>query len=147
MAPPLDAAARKQLLLTRIAMERADWVRDVQAVRRRLTVPELLAGLMHRAGGGGLASVILGHRGDGAAEPAGWAGRVMSIALMLRRHPLWWPLIAGVLPWFRGRARPSAQRPSRGKGKLLVAALAAGAAATAWWLGRGRGADRDEAGR
>lgn len=144
MAPPLDTQARKQLLLTRIALERADGVRDVDALRQRLTMPELLAGLVHRAGGGGWVSALFGHRGDDTAAPAGWAGRLLSIALMVRRHPLWWPLVAGVLPWLRGRSRQAARRP--GRGKWLVAAVTAGAAA-AWCLGRRYGDAADDTGR
>lgn len=144
MASQLDATARKQLLLARIALERSDWVRDVNALRQRLTVYELLAGLLPRAGGGGLASALLGRRNDGASEPAGWAGRIMSMALMVRRHPLWWPLIAGVLPWLRGR--PSSQRSGSRKGKLLVAGLAVGVAGAAWWLSRRLGDGRDGTG-
>ena len=136
MPPPLDTQARKQLLLTRIALERAEWVRDVDGLRRHLTPSELLGSLLHRAGGGGWATALFGHRTeDGAASP-GWAGRVMAIVLMLRRHPLWWPLLAGVWPWLR--ARRAARRPSSSFGGLAVAVVGLAGAAAGWWWVRGR---------
>lgn len=134
--PPLDAQARKQLLLTRIAIERAEWVRDVDALRRHLTPSELIGSLLHRTGGGGLASALLGQRNEHGATAPGWAGRVMAMVLMVRRHPLWWPLLAGVWPWLR--ARRAARRPARSSGKLLLTAVGLAGAAAGWWLVRGR---------
>lgn len=136
MSTPLDTQARKQLLLTRIAFERTEWVRDVDTLRRHLTPSELLGSLLHRAGGGGFATALFGHREDGAASP-GWAGRVMALVMMVRRHPLWWPLIAGVWPWLRKRR--SVPGRSRSSGKLLLGTVGlAGAVLGGWWLSRGR---------
>lgn len=138
--PPHDVAVRKQLLLTRIALERSDWIRDVDALRRHLTPAELLSSLLHRAAGGGLASALFGQRGPGPGSPATLAGRLMAIALMVRRHPLWWPVVAGVLPWLRGRGgRGGSAGPSPrggGKGKLLLAGLGAAGLAALWWVNR-----------
>lgn len=136
MSTDLDAQARKQLLLTRIALERAEWARDVEALRRRLTVTDVLGGLLHRAGGGGWPTALFGHRSEGGAAPAGWAGRLMAIALMVRRHPLWWPLIGGVVPWLRSRGRDRPRR--RSGGRWLAAGVGLSAALGAWWLSRRR---------
>lgn len=142
MTSPLDAQARKQLLLTRIALERAEWVREVDALRRHLTPAEIVGSLLQRAGGGGLATALFGHRGDAGAAAPGWAGRVMALVLAVRRHPLWWPVMAGVWPWLRKR-RAAPGRP-RSSSRLLLGALGvAGAAFGGWWLWRGgRGGGR-----
>lgn len=137
MSTHLDTQARKQLLLTRIALERAEWARDVEVLRRRLTVSDVLGGLLHRAGGGGWATALFGHRAEDGAAPAGWAGRVMAIALMVRRHPLWWPLIGGILPWLRSRRHPRPRR--RAAGPWLAAGVGLSAALAAWWLSRRTG--------
>lgn len=137
MTTPLDAQARKQLLLTRIALERTEWVRDVDALRRHLTPSELFGSLLHRAGGGGLATALFGHRGEAGVAAPGWAGRVMALVLMVRRHPLWWPLIAGVWPWLRKR-RTAPPRTRSSSGGFVAGLLGlAGAALGGWWLSRG----------
>lgn len=134
---PLDTQARKQLLLTRIALERAEWVHDVDALRRRLTPSDILAALLHRAGRGGLAGALFGQHTPAGAPAAGWAGRLMAAVLMVRRHPLWWPVLAGAWTWIRQRrVAPVRARPMR---TLALGTVALAATAVAgWWLLRGR---------
>lgn len=132
--PRQDAQVRKQLLLTRIALERSDCMRDVDALRRQLTPAALLSGWLQGAAGGGWISALFGLRGERAGAATGVVGRILGMALMLRRHPLWWPLIAGVLPWLR--ARRAAPPSRRGWARVLLTGVGAAGIAAVWWLSR-----------
>ncbi len=129
-----SAQVRKQLVLGRIALERSDWIRDVDALRRQLTPAALLSGWLQGAAGGGWVSALFGLRGERAGSATSPVGRILAIALMLRRHPLWWPLIAGVLPWLR--AHRSAPPSRRGWARVLLTGLGAAGVAALWWFSR-----------
>lgn len=129
-----SAQVRKQLVLGRIALERSDLIRDVDALRRQLTPAALLSGWLQGAAGGGWVSALFGLRSEGASSATSPLGRILAIALMLRRHPLWWPVIAGVLPWLR--AQRSAPPSRRGWARVLLTGLGAAGVAALWWFSR-----------
>ena len=89
----IERAARKQLLLTRIAYERLELRRDAAAVRDAAHLPALL----RHAIGGKFANSLLGPAGPGVA---GWVGTAMSL---LRRYRVVATLLGGVAPVLRGR--------------------------------------------
>jgi hypothetical protein len=99
---PLDRHARKQVLLTRIAFERADLRGEIAHLSRAVRWPNLLRGAV----GGGLAKTLLG--ATGAAAPAGWLGVAWQL---LKRYRVAAALLGGAAPllrrrgWLRGGAR------------------------------------------
>ncbi len=111
-----ESDARKQLLLTRIALERAQWLRAFDAVQREAD-PRRMASTAARAafdrsGLGALAGLFGGtargarQAGTGAkAAAASAVDRVLGAWTVLRRHPMW-PLVASAGPWLLRRRRP-----------------------------------------
>lgn len=130
----IDREARKQLLLTRIAMERAEWMREVAALRSELSPGELLASAVRAAVGVSWAQALFGGgraAGTGATASRGLAGRALHLFWTIRRHPVLWSLAGGILPWLqRRRLSPRRRVWFSGLGVVGVAAAAAGA----WWV-------------
>lgn len=92
--PPLDRAARKQVLLTRIAFERADLRGELSRMNQAVRLPNLL----RLAVGGGLAKSLLGS----ASTPAGtgWLGAAWTL---LKRYRVAAAVLGGVAPGLRRR--------------------------------------------
>ena len=91
---PLDRHARKQVLLTRIAFERADLRSDIAHLNQTVRLPNLL----RVAVGGGLAKTLLGV--SAAATPGGWLGTAWGL---LKRYRLAAALLGGAAPLLRRR--------------------------------------------
>lgn len=131
----MDREARKELLLTRIALERAQWLREVDELRR-VAQPRRLIGDLVRASVGE-SWPVRGWRGlrdrvgrptmEGGLDAAhGVIERLARLAVYARRHPTMWSLVAGAWPWLRAR---------RWGRSLLAGGAGAGlTAAAAWWL-------------
>ncbi|GAP36044.1 hypothetical protein [Piscinibacter sakaiensis] len=130
---PLDNDARRQVLLTRIALERAQWMRELDQLRQVAQPQRLVAGALKASVGDHWA--LRGWRrwrgqggeargeGRGRAE-TGLIERLLQAGALLRRHPALWSLLAGAGPWL-GRRR---------WGRWAIGGLAgAGLAAAAWW--------------
>ena len=96
---PIDRHARKQVLLTRIAFERADLRSDLARVHEAVRLPNLLRGTV----GGGIARSLLGigapARSPGSAA-GGWLGLAWSL---LKRYRLAAAVLGGAAPLLRGR--------------------------------------------
>ena len=130
----IDHEARKQLLLTRIAMERAEWMREVGDLRNELSPSELLASAVRAAVGVRWAQTLFGGgRPVNAGGPAsrGLAGRVFQLFWTVRRHPVLWSLAGGILPWLQRRRQSPRRRVwFGGLGVLGLAAVAT----AGWWV-------------
>ena len=88
----MDRHARKQVLLTRIAFERAELRSDLAQVNRAARLPNLLRG------------VIGGKFGQSLFSAAGPAGGWVVLALsLLRRYRVAAALLGGAAPILRGR--------------------------------------------
>ena len=112
----LDRYARKQLLLTRIAFERAELRRDVARVKQSVRLPQML----RAAVGGGLGRSLFG---AGSAGSSGWVGLGLTL---LRRYRVAAALLSGIAPLLR-------RRPGRGRNWSRLFKL--GALAGAAWFG------------
>lgn len=114
----MDPALRKQIVLTRIALERLELRRDITQLQVSVKVPRLWRAFVGSAIGPA-------RRADGAALPwTDWA------RWLLRRYRLAATLLAATSPLWR--RSPSAHRGRR----VLVVVGAAAAAWAAWRLGR-----------
>ena len=113
---PLDREARKQLLLTRIAVSRDDLRRDIAQIHRASHPTHLLRAVVGDGVGSTLRRALAGRRGGGT-DVADWVGIAFA---WLRRYRVAMSLVGGVLPLLRGR------RPWRRLVKL------AGLGAVAW---------------
>ena len=109
----IDRAARKQLLLTRIAYERIELRRDVARVHEAAHLPALLR---HAIGSGSLGKSLFSATG---ATAAGWLGTALSL---LRRYRVATAVIDGVAPALR-------------KGRLWRRLPIVGVFAAAAWFG------------
>jgi hypothetical protein len=89
---PLDRHARKQVLLTRIAFERADLRSELARVNQAARFPALLK----RAVGGGVANSLLG-----LGANAGWLGMAWRL---LKRYRIAAALLGGAAPMLRQRS-------------------------------------------
>ena len=90
----MDRHARKQVLLTRIAFERAELRGELAHVNKAARLPNLLRG------------AIGGHLGQslfGAAGPAGQGGWVGLALSLLRRYRVAAALLGSAAPILRGR--------------------------------------------
>lgn len=94
-ATPLDRHARKQLLLTRIAFERADLRSEVSRLNQAVRLPNLL----RLAVGGGLAKSLLGGSAASGAG-AGWLGTAWAL---LKRYRVAAALLGTAAPLWRRR--------------------------------------------
>ena len=114
----MDRHARKQVLLTRIAFERADLRSELARVREAVRLPNLLRGTV----GGGIARSLFGigapARSPGSAA-GGWLGLAWSL---LKRYRFAAAVLGGAAPLLRGR-----------RGWRRVARL--GGLAAAGWFG------------
>ncbi len=119
----LDRHARKQVLLTRIAFDRAELARDLAQVGASARVPNLLRAAL----GEGVARSLFGSRGTSRTD--GWLGLALSL---LRRYRVAATLLGVAAPVFRRRGRW--RRVARIVG--LTAAVALG-----WRALRARDAD------
>lgn len=141
--PMIDREARKQLLLTRIAMERAEWIREVGALRNELSPSELLASAVRAAVGVRWAQALFGGQRPASAGGAGsrsLVGRVFQLVWTVRRHPILWSLAGGILPWLQRRRQSPRRRVwFGGLGVLGVAA----AATAGWWVWSRRASSPD----
>lgn len=134
-SPPrgLDAEARRQLLLTRIAYEREALRRDVVQLRNASTLPQLLRtvfGLQIKPGRFAAAA-------GSATGPEGWFTTALS---WLRRYRMV-STLAGTL--FGGAAPLLKRRGGLRRFVLLAAAGAAAFAAAQAWLRSRDGTDGD----
>ena len=91
---PIDRHARKQVLLTRIAFERATLRSELARVREAAQLPNLLRGTL----GANLARSLFG--APGPAGPGGWVSLALSL---LRRYRVAVALLGGLAPALRGR--------------------------------------------
>ena len=126
--PHSEAELRKQLILTRIALERSQWAREADEVQQRLEPRRLLPLLLRSAFGPGWISALLSPQGTttGQGPSVGLAERLAHAVLVLRRYPMLLSVVGGVLPWARAR---------RGLGRLaLWSAVGLGAAGLTWAL-------------
>ncbi len=119
----IDRHARKQVLLTRIAFDRAELARAVAQVSASARVPNLLRAAL----GEGVSRSLFGSRDTTRAD--GWLG--LGLAL-LRRYRVAATLLGAAAPLWRGRGRW--RRVARIVG--LTTALAFG-----WRALRARGPD------
>jgi|GEM_PF-1412534 len=90
----MDRHARKQVLLTRIAFERAELRTELAQVNRAAHLPNLLRGAI----GGRLGRSLFGAAGP--AGQGGWVGLALSL---LRRYRVAAALLGGAAPILRGR--------------------------------------------
>ena len=96
MMNPIDRHARKQVLITRIAFERAALRNEVARVHEAARLPNLLRGAI----GGGLGRSLFGAAGAAAGRQRGWVAVALSL---LRRYRVVAALLGGVAPVLRGR--------------------------------------------
>ena len=92
---PMDDFSRKQLLLTRIAIDRAELRASVGQVRQAVGVPLLLRAVL----GADLGRALLGAGASGSAE---WLRAGLAL---LRRYRWAATLASGILPLLRPRDR------------------------------------------
>ena len=90
----IDRQARKQVLLTRIAFERAELRGELAQVNGAARLPNLLRGAI----GGKLGQSLFGAAGP--AGQGGWVGLALSL---LRRYRVAAALLGGAAPILRGR--------------------------------------------
>ena len=128
MSSSSDLELRKQLLLTRIALERTQWAQEARALQVRLEPQRILPGLLRSVFGQGWLSGLFsapGHRMQGASLP-GVADRVSQAITLMRRYPVLLSLLGSALPWAKAR---------RGLGRIaLWSIVGAGAAGLTWLL-------------
>ncbi len=121
---PMDDFSRKQLLLTRIAIDRAELRANVAQVRQAIGMPLLLRALL----GADLGRTLLGAGASGGAD---WLRAGLAL---LRRYRWAATLASGILPLLRPRDRAR---------KGWRRALRLGAVGAAAWFGwralRGKG--------
>lgn len=115
----MDTASRKQLLLTRIALDRVELRAEVAGVRDAIGMPLLWRALV----GADLGRTLLG------AGPTGGAGWLRAALALLRRYRWAATIISGVVPMLR---RP---RPSRGIWRRVLRLGKLGAIGLATWAG------------
>jgi hypothetical protein len=124
---PLDAEARRQLLLTRIAFERGELRREVARLRQATALPQLLrSALGLRAGSGWFGAAggaKAGARADADSSSGDWVGTAFA---WLRRYRL----ATTVLGTLFGGAAPLLRK----RGRWRRAALLATAGGAAYWL-------------
>ena len=118
---PLDRHARKQVLLTRIAFERADLRSELARASQAVRLPNLL----RRAVGGGVAKSLLGL--SGGAPQGSWLGVAWRL---LRRYRVAAALLGSAAPMLRRRG-------------WLRSGARIGALAAAAWFGWRALQDRD----
>lgn len=126
--PPLDRDARKQLVLTRIALERAQWTREVDAVQFAAQPKQLFPLLVRTAFGPGWVSQLFAGPAASArgAAAQGLASRLAQGLVLLRSYPVIWSLLGTAIPWLGAR---------RGMRRVvLLAAVGTGVAAATWYL-------------
>lgn len=108
----IERHARKQVLLTRIAFERAQLRADLAQVNQAARLPNLFRGVV----GGKLATSLFG-----VPSPAGRTGWLGTAVSLLKRYRLAAALVGGVAPIVRGKGR---WRRLLGLGGLTTAAYA-----------------------
>lgn len=117
---PMDRQARKQVLRTRIAFERATLRSEIAHVSAAARLPNLLRAVI----GGRFGRSLLGVAGP--AVPGGWIGLALSL---LRRYRVAAALLGGAAPLLRGRG---------GWRRLARIAALAAAAYVGWRFARRR---------
>lgn len=90
----MDRHARKQVLLTRIAFERAELRGELAQISQAARLPNLLRGAI----GGSIGKSLFGAAGP--AGQGGWVGLALSL---LRRYRVVAALLGGAAPILRGR--------------------------------------------
>ncbi len=95
----MDPEARKQLLLTRIALERVQWSHDVQMLRSAANPRHIASNAVRSVFPPGWAAAIFGSPGKaGAASAASGIGnRVLQAVALARRYPFLASLAGGLL--------------------------------------------------
>ena len=112
-----DRDAHKQLLLTRIAIERLTLRRDTVLVKRALNVPQLLRSAV---GAAGIGRALFGAN----AMPTNAAGWLATALSLLKRYRMAAAVVSGVAPIVLGR------KPIR---RLLKLGTLAAAGAGIWF--------------
>lgn len=112
-----DRDAHKQLLLTRIAIERLTLRRDAVRVQRAFNVPQLLRSAV---GAAGIGRALFG-AGALPTSAAGWLATALSL---LKRYRMAAAVVSGVAPMVLGR------KPIR---RLLRLGTLAAAGAGLWF--------------
>ena len=113
----MDDFSRKQLLLTRIAIDRAELRASVVRVRQAVGVPLLLRALL----GADLGRTLLGASASGGAD---WLRAGLGL---LRRYRWAAALVSGIVPLMRPR-----ERGRKGWRRLLRLSAVAAAAWFGW---------------
>jgi len=94
---PIERHARKQVLLARIAFSRNELRRDIEHVKRAVSLPHLLRAAVGDGIGSTVNRVLSGVGGRNPAE-------LFSLAMAwLRRYRMATSLLGSVAPIFRGR--------------------------------------------
>ena len=119
----MDRHARKQVLLTRIAFERAELRADLARVNQAARLPNMLRGAI----GGKLGKSLFGAAGP--AGQGGWVGLALSA---LRRYRVAAALLGSAAPILSGRG---------GIRRLLKVGGVAAAGYFGWRFFQGRGKD------
>jgi hypothetical protein len=100
MTTPIDIEARKQLLLTRIALERVQWARDVQSVQTAASPSKLAARAIRAAVPDKLLKSIFGptpagQRNQSRASNLGM--RAFHAMMLWRRYSILITFVAGLV--------------------------------------------------
>ena len=118
----LDPEARRQLLLTRIAFERNELLRDIDRLQQATTLPKLVRSLLGLRPGSGWFGVAAG------ADALGRDGWISTALAWLRRYRL----ASTVLGTLFGGAAPLLRKG--GLWRRLGLLAAAGGAVYVYWL-------------
>jgi hypothetical protein len=123
---PSHRESRKQLLLTRIALERHQWAQEADDLQQRLEPRRLLPLMLRSAFGTGWVSALFSSpaASPGKAATAGLAERLAQAVLVARRYPLILSVVGGLLPWARAR---------RGLGRVAIWSVVGLSAAGITW--------------
>lgn len=94
----MDIEARKQLLLTRIALERVQWVHDVEQVKQAANPKSMAARAIRAAVPDGLLSSVFGPSSGGKRHGGADLGmRAFRIFMLWRRYSILITLVGGML--------------------------------------------------
>ena len=93
-----DLELRKQLLLTRIALERVQWTHDVQTLRTASNPRNIISGAVRSMVPSGLVQALFGaSRGAGDRLSPSLIHRVLKTVIFVRRYPVLVTLAGGFL--------------------------------------------------
>lgn len=117
----IDAQSHRQLLLTRIAFERAQLAADVQRLGQAASLPAIVRSV---AGPGFISDWFGKQRSPRAKSASGWLDLALTL---LSRYRVAATLLGGIAPLLGGGRRWR---------RLLMAAVVGGAGYAGWWISR-----------